>query len=134
MSNSIAVGPHEVRYEPDTGFVFVRHEGVLEAADAPALLDACAKFARPGEPVFMLADDRRATGITPEARRILSSSGNVGDRLYLAIFGGNFAFRAIANLVFKAMTISSKKMIAVMVSDEAEAREWLVKQQRSQDR
>lgn len=128
MSERIMVGPSDVRYEEDTGFIYVTHVGELDGPLAKELLAACRKFVTdPDGPVFMLADDRRATGMTSDARKTFSDSPPVGGTLYLAVFGGSFAFRVVCNLVFKAMTFSSTQLVGVMVSDEAEARAWLNK-------
>lgn len=128
MSDDIVIGESVVRYEPDTGFIFVAQVGTFDEATAPLLLEAVRRFTKPNTPTFLIADGRRGTGISSEARKIFTQSDAMGERLYLAVYGASFAFRVIVNLVFKAVSFtSSDQLIAVMVSDEAEARAWLTK-------
>ena len=134
MSDRVKIGTHEVWREPDTGFIGIAHNGLLDGKDAEALIKVLLEYTSqlpPGEASFILADHRNATGMTGEARKVFTSSGTTSDTSYLAIYGMSFAFGIVFKLLMKAFALVSPiKLVASAVTDEAEARVWLTEQQR----
>lgn len=124
----IKIGKHTVRYEPETGFICVAHVGDMSFEDTMALKDAFERLSQPGKPVFTIADATQATGTSPEARKAFTTGSEA--KYYLASFGANFAYRAIMNLLFKAISLKMKNFVTHAFGTEAEAREWLAAQQR----
>jgi hypothetical protein len=141
MSSEGKVERSAVRYEPETGFICVVYPpGRFEedmARDVIANIMEHHRSECPGQPAFLLIDARYVTGISPEARKVVASARYEDPRnldetkTYLANFGGSFAFRALANLVVKALMLVSTEMIATVEADEASARAWLSEQRRT---
>jgi len=128
------IGKQEVWFDDSSGFIYLIHTGTLDADEARVLNERVASYVNthtPGEPPFMLVDNRRATGFTGEARKIMSSAPTLRDEVYVALFGASFAIRAVLNLLFRAVTLSSSsKSVVTALPTEAEAREWLTEQRR----
>lgn len=127
MSEDTMIGESVIRYEPDTGFIFVAQVGEVDAARAAELLEAVRQMRGSASAVYMITDGRRGTGINAEARKVFSRGEPIPAHIYVAMFGATFGFRAIVNLVFKAISFISDQVTPVMVANEAEAREWLTK-------
>jgi hypothetical protein len=121
---------HKWQFEPETGFVCTALNGRVDEEDAKEFIARYKRDVPPGEPCFMLADHRSAVQMTPGARRVFVSGWKPGD-VYLAGFGMSFTFRAIANLLFKAMAIAMPQFVATIVADEATARTWLTEKKRN---
>ncbi|HVJ94497.1 MAG TPA: STAS/SEC14 domain-containing protein [Labilithrix sp.] len=124
------VGQHEISYDPDTS---VMHE-VIRGAVTVQELRELAQFVRQctqGGDLFWLIDIREAKAPTIEARKASAELVGEGDaNNHFAIFGGNFAIRAIVNLVFKAMSLASPKVSMHYAVDEADGRAWLAERRR----
>jgi len=121
---------HEWRHEPDTGFIFTAIIGTMDEADALEFIARYDKDIPPGEPCFMIADDRRATNMTAGARRAFAKLWKPGD-VYLAAFGPSFAYRAVLNLFLKGMPFIMPQFTGTVVADEADARVWLHEKKRA---
>ena len=98
MNESTKMGPHEVRFEADTGFIFVIQDGVLDAGEATLLSKAVKTYGdrSPGEPVFVLADGRKSTGVSREARQVVATGESSLDEAFVALFGTPLAIRVIS--------------------------------------
>ena len=130
-TNIRQAGPHEITYDPATGLLHTRVRGELSGPDAAALIDFAIERNPLGEPLLVIADFQNATGFTREARRVLGNGRLVSHELYGALVGGSFAFRAILNLVLKALSLATTAtFVAASFADEAEARAWLTEQRR----
>ncbi|HVJ90990.1 MAG TPA: hypothetical protein VM580_14400, partial [Labilithrix sp.] len=88
------IGAHDIWYEPDTGFVGFVHKGVMNLVEANQLVAYLVGRSR-GEPIFFLADDRSATGYTPEARKALATSELIPVGVYIAVFGAPRVVRVV---------------------------------------
>ena len=130
MNQKHSVGPHEVEFEHDTGFIVMRQSGELTAEHAKQITAHFVGLGLDDKPTFLLIDNRNATGMTPEARKAFGESkvSRAGQKSYLGIFGGTFAFRVMANLVMTAMKLAGQDFVGTMAADEAAARAWLTKQ------
>ena len=127
-----AIGPHEIWFEPDTGFIGVVQVGTLDGAHATSMVEHLAEYAkRSGGATFVIGDDRRAMGLTREARSVFVSSDVVRSECHVALFGASFAFRAVVNLFVKALTLTGSKFVIHAEADEAKARAWLAEQRRA---
>ncbi|HVJ92558.1 MAG TPA: hypothetical protein VM580_22305 [Labilithrix sp.] len=136
MTDERSIGPHEISYEADTGFIVFSMHGALEARHAQELRKITLEYETgyfPGKPGFTLVDCRKATGVTGEARKVLAEQGKEEPyESYLALYGGSFAFRAVINLVLKAVRLAgSAKLVAAAIGSEEEARTWLREQKRA---
>ncbi|HVJ90406.1 MAG TPA: hypothetical protein VM580_11440 [Labilithrix sp.] len=129
MVDELVVGAHTLGYEPETGLVRMVHVGLMNADEMRGIADKIAEYARtyhPGRATFFLVDNRRAAGITSDARRVMSLSPVLQDEMYCALFGASFAVRTVINMVFKAVTIAtSSKSVVVALASEDDARAWL---------
>ena len=121
---------HEWRYEPDTGFIYTAINGTMDEADALEFIAHYDKDIPPGEPCFMIADDRRATNMTAGARKAFAKLWKPAD-VYLAAFGPSFAYRAVLNLCLKGMPLVMPQFTGIVVADEAAARAWLHEKKRA---
>ncbi|HVJ91038.1 MAG TPA: hypothetical protein VM580_14640 [Labilithrix sp.] len=132
--NVVRIGQHEIRYEPDTGFVYIVNDGVLTADEARVLTSTLFEFAGRsgrGEPAFIIADGRKSTGLTTEARQVISSTPGA-DGAYVATFGASLPVRVLANLVMKAVALTRRvNTVMHFVADETEARAWVAEAQRA---
>ncbi|HVJ92705.1 MAG TPA: hypothetical protein VM580_23050 [Labilithrix sp.] len=128
MFRQSKVGPHEVWLEPETGFIRLVHVGLIEENHAREL-SAIFVNSTSGEPIFIIADARRATGVTSQARRAITNDGaGWGDTPFLmAVFGAPLPVRIVNNLIFKALPLIAPSSRATMVSvaTEGDARAWL---------
>ncbi|HVJ93831.1 MAG TPA: hypothetical protein VM580_28775 [Labilithrix sp.] len=135
MGEKKSVGPHQLWYEEETGFVCFVHNGTLnehELEELGEFVNSC-RARVPGEALFLLADDRKATGVSHDARKSIATSPSfhVGTT-YVGIFGASFALRVVLNLFFKAIALSSSPSATMFAADdEAEARAWLAQQKRA---
>ena len=119
------IGAHDIWHEPDTGFVFFVHNGVINLAEARELVAYLVEKSG-GEPIFFLADDRKATGYTPEARTVLATSELIPIGVYVAVFGAPLVVRVVINLLEKAArVVPGAKVLAYAGLEEASARAWL---------
>jgi len=120
----------EVRYEPDTGFVYcIYPPGTIRAPTARRIVEAVAPYQALGA-TFILLDVRHVTGIDREAREVFGSVERGEHHTYNATFGAPLAIRAITNLIAKA-TSRFVKHVVRHEPDEAAARAWLTDQRRS---
>ena len=141
----------EIWHEADTGFICARIAGRMEKEDAVLLVGTITSFLTdvlgPRKPYYVLIDIRHATGVSPEARKFFGDAPKasaaareleLGQRA--AIFGGSFAFRTLANLIMRALSVA-KALTAkgderleakwTMEADEGAARAWLTEQRRA---
>ena len=126
----------KVWFEEDTEFLCVVYPaGRLEGETARELMEKLIPYqvGRGKEPSFILVDARHLTGISPEARKAFGEArfSDARGLSYIATFGGSFAFRALANLVIKALMLVSKQMVLTLEVDEAAARAWLAEHRRN---
>ncbi|HVJ93398.1 MAG TPA: STAS/SEC14 domain-containing protein [Labilithrix sp.] len=141
----------KVWYEAETGFICVVQVGQMEEADAILIMNTIESYLSNHlgrtEPYYILVDIRKATGVSPSARRAFADSrkasaaaqANEGPR-HIAIFGGSFAFRTFANLLMSALRLAQLASFAkpdqpgtqewTVEADEAAARDWLAGQRR----
>ena len=126
------IGQHEMWYEPDTGFTFFVHVGTIDGAEAAEMNVQFAELSKSsGEPIFLLADDRKATGINGEARRMLLESEAVRNDFHVGLFGLSFALSAVIKLFSKALAVQGYNYVLNAVEDEVTARAWLTEQRRA---
>ena len=121
---------HEFRHESETGFLYFVHNGTMTSQDATTMLSFYKEQVSAGDAGFIIADNRKAKTITSEARKVCVNAGLPGE-IYLALFGGSFAFRGVAQLLFSAMKMTTGSFEGTAVVDEAEARAWLTEKRRS---
>ena len=134
MNKVTRTGTHEIRYEDETGFIVIMHVGTMGPEDVLVMAKAIedySKLAPPGDPAYILADNRYATAMSREARQVIAKTGFVSGEAYVVVFGAPFAYRVILNLVFRAVALTTDKMKAIAISEEAEAREWLEDKRRA---
>ena len=85
-----------------------------------------AGYSNPADPIYILADSRKAGSVNAEARRILADTSVARQTSCIAVFGASFATRVVFNLLMKAVSLSSSvKVSSIAVASEAEARAWL---------
>ena len=130
MSNEkMRFGEHEVWFDSETGFGHLTFIGVLDEPELVQINEVFAgwqKKAGPGEPTFVMVDNRRSDGISRDGRKAMASMSRPDADVYCAIHGASFAVRVVLNLVFKATALTSKNATIVRYeSSESEAREWL---------
>ncbi|HVJ93277.1 MAG TPA: hypothetical protein VM580_25925 [Labilithrix sp.] len=134
MNDVTRISKHEVRYEADTGFIYIVSNGALNADELRVLTSTLAEYAArsgPDEPAFILADGRKSTGLTTDARKAMTT-GPTSFRAYVAAFGVSVPVRVVLNLVMKAVAMIGRDNVVLrFVSDITEAREWLAEAQRS---
>ncbi|HVJ88761.1 MAG TPA: hypothetical protein VM580_03090 [Labilithrix sp.] len=138
MSGDTKAQAPELRYEPETGFFcFAYPPGEVKEEYAVALVEGILKLVpahcAPGEPMFILIDERYSTGVSREARWVLADAVRTKPypRGFIALYGGSFAFRTFSNLFVKALMLVSGKLITRAEADEAGARAWLTQQKRA---
>ena len=128
MIERTQIGRHAIWTEDD-GLVCLLQNGVFVEAEATRMAELIAAHAEttvPGEPYFVLADWRAATGVTNEARKVLATGDGRREDMFVAAFGASFAFRVVANLVISAMMLLNRsKVVASFKANEEEARAWL---------
>ena len=132
--DSTTIGPHELRYERDSGFIVLVHHGVLEPAHIVELTETMDRWVdryQPGGALFIVVDVRNSGGITSEARERAAVSGLRNAESYVAVFGASFAIRVVLNLVFKAIALTSKTSFFTIKGTEEEARAWLAEHHRA---
>jgi hypothetical protein len=135
MAEVTKIGHHEVRYEPDTGFVRIINGGTTEEAEAIAIVDALIKYANIGstdKAVFVLADVRKLVPTGPKVRRVYAT--HLPEReMYVVLFGAPFAMRIAYNtlLVTALQMFTKRPFVTEAVADEATARAWLTEQRRA---
>ena len=117
------LGRFELRQEPETGFLRIIHEGTLTEEGARSLAAEYERFAPAEGAAFVIADYRKATGITFGGRRALAATRLRGE-IYFANFGAPFAHRVVSNLVIRAVGIFVP-VVSEAFASEAEARAWL---------
>jgi hypothetical protein len=100
---------------------------MLEEAEALELIHCVVSFTRPRKPTFLLCDHRKATGVSAEARRLISSKQHTREfEGYIAIFGASSPVRILTNLIFKAAALTLPFELHMgSFSLEPEARAWL---------
>lgn len=130
MSNVVSIGPHSVAYEPESGFIIIRHVGELEVAHAAPLGEAMARFAKPDEPTFVLADTTKASALSPQARQAMMANPDDARSSFVAVYGAGFTYRVLVNMVLKIVTLTSPKVVTQIFAQEAEARAWLGEKKR----
>ena len=131
MDNITRVGSHEIRYEPETGFIVLVQNGWMDKDEAVAVVAAVSAYhGGRADPYFVLVDHRKTTGASPEARKAIGTGTNTQDA-FVALVSASLATRAIGNLVLKAMSIASSKLTGVVVAEEEEARVWLTERRRA---
>ncbi|HVJ88756.1 MAG TPA: hypothetical protein VM580_03065 [Labilithrix sp.] len=133
MSERTSIGRHAIWREPDTGFVHFVHDGMFDEEAAATFLDVMMRYVSdlpPGEPAFLITDNRRATGFTSKARKVLASANGMPNNSCVAVFGVSFIFAAALKLLTKTFALVATTKIHVSVfAGEAEARAWLAEQQ-----
>jgi len=113
-----------VRYEADTGFLYVFHEqGPVDKAAALSIIEDFEKYARPNEPAFILTDQRNATTITADARKAIAALP-LPRGAFFAGFGASFTVRVLNSLLARGLAFLSP-VVATYWSTEEEARAWL---------
>jgi hypothetical protein len=125
------IGPHDIRYEAETGFIVFQTRGVVDSQHSKEILEffsLCAQ--RSGVPPFVLVDCRDATTVTAESRSIFSASEIMREGCHCSMFGASFAFRTVITLFTKALTLTGSDFITNSVADEPTAREWLADKRR----
>ncbi|HVJ94191.1 MAG TPA: hypothetical protein VM580_30595 [Labilithrix sp.] len=135
MIERTQVGTHAIWTEDEEGLICLLQSGLAVEAHAVKLTEVLAAHAVtmvPGEPYFILADWREATGVTKDARKAIATAEIRREDIYLAAFGASFAFRVVANLVFSAINLlSSSRVVVTFKATESESREWLREQRRA---
>jgi len=122
------IGQHEMWYEPDTGLTFIVQIGQPNREET---VEMCARLteysANSGEPVFLIADERKATGFgsVSGVAGVLSSTEVLRRECYVALFGGAFAFRVVCTLVARGLAAAGSPVVVTLPTDEAAARSWL---------
>ncbi|HVJ88953.1 MAG TPA: hypothetical protein VM580_04055 [Labilithrix sp.] len=125
------IGDHEIWFEPDTGFVFFVHNGVINLADAHGLVAYLIKKSA-GEPIFFLANSRNATGFTPEARKVLATSELIPVGVSVSSYGAPLVIRVVVTLLEKATAVvPGAKVVAYATSEETAARAWLTERRQA---
>src|SRR5689334_14651378 len=111
MTESRKRGSHEVRYESDTGYIFVSQDGVMEGDDARFVSKTVKVYSdrTPGDPVFILCDASKANGVTREARQVVGAGEDALDEAFVALFGASLPTRTIFNLIMKAVALTTSK-------------------------
>lgn len=129
-------GDHEVRIEPHSGLIHIVFVGLLNDIELSQLSEFVTNWqgeSVSGQPMFVLVDNRKCTGITKEGRKAMAQLGS-RDKfpVYCSMFGSSLVVRVIVNLIFKAVAISSNSSTALSYeATEAEAREWLDEHRRA---
>ena len=133
MQEKTTFGAHEIWREADTGLICLSHVGLMTEPEVAVHVDFLLTHQKPSEPGFLLADNRRATGITREGRALLAT-GRVRTEFegYVAQFGAPLGVRALVSLMFKAMQVAVPIKIKLSIfATEAEARAWLIERRRA---
>jgi hypothetical protein len=120
--------PITIRFEPDTGFISISHDGVLTEDMAKMIVAEYEKHSRDGSPVFMIGDQRRGTTMTPGARKTFVNAKMRGD-LYYVGFGASLTFRVAAGLLTRAFSMAMPVHTALFAT-EPEARVWLAEKKK----
>lgn len=132
ISESRKIGEHSVAYEPDTGFFLMNQVGVLNEHDASEILAAFDALNAAGTAPYVLCATSHAGSITPEARQVFQRARqSSGPTAFVALYGGTRLFRATAILLLTALKLAGLGVTAVMEADEASARAWLARKQRT---
>ena len=143
MSERRKFGAHEFSFEADTGFISLVLNGRLVSAEVTELIRLILEtWSTRGtnEPWFMMADCRRATGMSNDARKVFAEGWPATVRppaSYTVVYGASFAIRVLVTLLDKATTFVALRdgapAVGVLnvVDTEAEARAWLAEKKRS---
>jgi hypothetical protein len=130
VSSTDVTFKHEWRLEEDTGFIYAVTNGKIDEADALEFVRLFERDIPPGTAGFMLGDNRNATALTADARRVFAKHWNPGE-MYIASFGQSFTYRMILNLLLKVLPLVRPNFTAALFADEAEARAWLTERRRA---
>jgi hypothetical protein len=119
------VGRHELSFEePDT--IVYRLRGPLAELEARSMVVQHRSWVL-GKPYFLvLCDLRGHEGSSPGARKALMELGHGLPRRAIAVFGGSFTLRTMADLMMRAMRLVGRVEIGWRhFQDEATCRAWL---------
>jgi len=120
---------HEMWLDDGTGIVHYMYSGILTGPDMAEMFAMSVKWheeVNPGGPWLYLIDNRKLKGVRGDARKdIAKLTQTIGD-CYTAIYGASFALRVVLNLVFKAASLVTSRVVLRYAANESEAREWLI--------
>ncbi|MBL8971736.1 MAG: STAS/SEC14 domain-containing protein [Myxococcales bacterium] len=123
------IGGHRVWREGD--LVGMHFHGPLTRADFTAMRTLFAAVMAEHGYCYMISDMTHCTAFEPEARKFLGEWSREGrDKVAgTAVYGVNFAMRALVTLVLNATKLISKGRPddLAFVKDEAEARRWIAR-------
>lgn len=124
MVTPLVLGPHRARQVGDV--VELQFDGPLTLDQAKALHEhLAASYAELGS-CFVLVDLGGVSAMGPESRRYMGEWHRSHELSGVALFGGNFAMRAIATLTVNAIhLLSNHRTEIVFFRDEADARRWI---------
>ena len=124
MESALEIGTHHVVQIDD--LVEVQFRGALTRDDAVVLHERLRQiFAERGS-CYLLADLGGISTMTPDARRFMGEWNKAHRISGVALYGGNFAIRALATLTANAIRLlGSHQTEVVFPRDEAEARRWI---------
>ncbi|HVJ88870.1 MAG TPA: hypothetical protein VM580_03640 [Labilithrix sp.] len=120
------IGPHEVWFEPEAGFVGSIQNGRLEEEHATELVAYFSTHSNDGDgSTFLILDARKATGHSADARNVFMGSEVLRKDFHVAMFGPSFALRSFINVITKGLVLTGYKISMHAAADEESARAWL---------
>jgi hypothetical protein len=124
------IGRH--RYQRSGDVLALQWHGNISEDDLRALREVTTGVMREVGRAFMVSDMSQATGIDAGARKYMAEwSKHDGTDLIsgTAVYGLNFATRAITMLALNAIKLlGQKKLDVAFLKDEADARRWVDEQ------
>lgn len=107
--------------------LFSRWVGAATLEELEPFLAFAERCAAQTDPLFLIVDNTHAEPGRPEVRRrLVDWARRNGDLAGVAIFGGDFATRAIGMLIINAIAlVTQRRPQIVFLSDEAAARSWV---------
>jgi hypothetical protein len=106
-------------------------EGHVEKQDMIEMVDVLEKRIRDWPHVFLLVDQQKQTGISPEARKVIPEIASWVPYRGTAIYGGSFAMRVVSEMLMKMINlVRGMDNPTVFPKLEAEARAFIDKRRK----
>ena len=127
MDFPAALGSHRLWREDDV--IGAQFAGELVRDDLEVLSELLRRIRGEHGRCYMLADAAGLTGISSEARKVLSERGHDdpdGQISGVGVHGISFAMRALSIMTLTTIKLLTRRPVVVhFASDEADARSWI---------
>ena len=119
-------GTIDLRLEPPDA-CSIRLVGEVPEAELRAMYDTLAEYTKGQPRLRVLGDTTRMGALSPGVRQIIAEGSLMLPDFSVAVVGASFTVRVLAQLILKAVILTSKRRNREIAffETEAEARAWL---------